>query len=494
MSVAGVCEVFFCVKRCRNNNLQNILFTLGSVCSNRASRFGYKYARKKESQRRAREYHREAVFLRFRRRVSRFIYTRYAMSDKKGLLFEAIRIGDDEAKVKEILVSLLPNTDGDADNGDDDSVVNKERFDVNVKNEDGEMVLCVAADKGHTSVVELLLKADGVDVNKENNNGSTPLLITAREGHASVVKLLLKADGVDVNKENNNGSTPLLITAREGHASVVELLLKADGVDVNKENNNGSTPLLIAAQEGHASVVELLLKAGDVNTILANIDKSVLLSAGLSLPSLQLLFDADKAVFEECSSEAVVSAARKGQLECLRFLFEKGLCIEQSSSEAIVAAAKEGQSECLRFLFEKGVCMEQCASEAVVAAATEGQLECLRFLFEKGVCIERCASEAAVSAAGSGQLECLQFLHSKGCIITAEYYEIAEDNYEGDVMEWLRSIDAPGIPLSRRQYLRNTMRILDDFKEHLPNGAYLELCEQLKGAYVTSGDADSFRE
>jgi len=124
-------------------------------------------------------------------------------------------------------------------------------------------------------------------------------------------------------------------------------------------------------------VVELFLKAGDLNTILANFDKRALLSVGLSLPFLQLLFDADKSVFEECSSEAVVAAAKKGQLECVRFLFEKGLCIEQ------------------------------CASEAVVTAATEGQLECVRFLFEKGVCIEQCASEAAVSAAGSGHLECL---------------------------------------------------------------------------------------
>ena len=77
----------------------------------------------------------------------------------------------------------------------------------------------------------------------------TPLFIAAQEGHASVVELLLKADGVDVNKAREDGATPLYIAAREGHASVVELLLKADGVDVNKGDEDGATPLFIAAQK-----------------------------------------------------------------------------------------------------------------------------------------------------------------------------------------------------------------------------------------------------
>ena len=128
------------------------------------------------------------------------------MSDKKGLLFEAIRIGDDEAKVKEMLISLLSNTDEDADNDGDDGVEDKERFDVNAKNEDGETVLRVAAEKGHASVVALLLKAKGVDVNDGDESGETPLYIAAREGHASVVELLLKADGVDVNKARKDGA------------------------------------------------------------------------------------------------------------------------------------------------------------------------------------------------------------------------------------------------------------------------------------------------
>ena len=112
------------------------------------------------------------------------------MSDKKGLLFEAIRIGDDEAKVKEMLISLLSNTDEDADNDGDDGVEDKERFDVNAKNEDGETVLRVAAEKGHASVVALLLKAKGVRVNAGDNYGETPLFTAAREGHVYICKLV----------------------------------------------------------------------------------------------------------------------------------------------------------------------------------------------------------------------------------------------------------------------------------------------------------------
>jgi len=54
------------------------------------------------------------------------------------------------------------------------------------------------------------------------------LYTAAGHGHASVVELLLKADGVDVNKGYEDGATPLFIAAREGHTSVVELLLKAE--------------------------------------------------------------------------------------------------------------------------------------------------------------------------------------------------------------------------------------------------------------------------
>ena len=68
------------------------------------------------------------------------------------------------------------------------------------------------------------------------------MFIAAQEGHSSVVELLLKADGVDVNK-GRRMEYAFVYCRSFGHSSVVELLLKADGVDVNKAREDGWTPL-----------------------------------------------------------------------------------------------------------------------------------------------------------------------------------------------------------------------------------------------------------
>ena len=52
----------------------------------------------------------------------------------------------------------------------------------------------------------------------------TPLYIAAQKGHSSVVELLLKVDGVDANKENIFGDTPLHIARGRGHNAIVQLL------------------------------------------------------------------------------------------------------------------------------------------------------------------------------------------------------------------------------------------------------------------------------
>ena len=89
---------------------------------------------------------------------------------------------------------------------------------------------------GHTEVVELLLKTPGIDVNAASKWGETPLFLAAQvsynhiehiyyiciqhiicfmfmfilqRGHTEVVELLLKTPGIDVNAADKRGETPL---------------------------------------------------------------------------------------------------------------------------------------------------------------------------------------------------------------------------------------------------------------------------------------------
>jgi hypothetical protein len=88
------------------------------------------------------------------------------------------------------------------------------------------------------------------------------LYIAAEHGHLSVVQCLVKELGVDVNQATNQGCTPLYIAAEYGHFSVVQCLVKELGVDVNQATHDGSTPLMIASAFKHTEVVVWLPKHG----------------------------------------------------------------------------------------------------------------------------------------------------------------------------------------------------------------------------------------
>eukprot|EP01061_Rhynchopus_euleeides_P018755 TRINITY_DN30975_c1_g3_i1.p1 TRINITY_DN30975_c1_g3~~TRINITY_DN30975_c1_g3_i1.p1 ORF type:complete len:467 (+),score=84.82 TRINITY_DN30975_c1_g3_i1:52-1452(+) len=148
--------------------------------------------------------------------------------------------------------------------------------------------LCMAADRGCLSMVQLLLGA-GVDV-KATLYGSSPVYLAAVKGHADVTKALLGAGccprgalhaaasrgrhgivsllcskGVNVNE--GHICTPLVAAVKEGHSNVALTLIK-EGADVDEsvepgiDNDAGYTPLLYAALRGDRDVITSLLGAG----------------------------------------------------------------------------------------------------------------------------------------------------------------------------------------------------------------------------------------
>jgi ankyrin repeat protein len=124
--------------------------------------------------------------------------------------------------------------------------------DVNSTDSYGRPVLIMAAQRGHTEIVQILTD-NGADVNAS-------LMKSAHIGYPEVVMVLLEA-GADVHAKDLNGYTALMIAAREGHDVIVEMLIEA-GADANARDGEGHTALWYARMERHYNIVELLRQAG----------------------------------------------------------------------------------------------------------------------------------------------------------------------------------------------------------------------------------------
>jgi ankyrin repeat protein len=116
----------------------------------------------------------------------------------------------------------------------------------------------LAAQQGHSEVIQVLLRA-GADVNTPHVKvRATPLQYAATHGHVDAMRTLLAA-GARVDPVDSQGRTPLMWAAREGHRQIVQELLK-HGADVSCTTKTGWTALRYAQENGHTQVAELLRK------------------------------------------------------------------------------------------------------------------------------------------------------------------------------------------------------------------------------------------
>ena len=104
---------------------------------------------------------------------------------------------------------------------------------------DNESPLCAASARGHLEVARLLLEhTTQPDINFRNYMGHTPLSLAASHGKLTVVDLLLKEEGLDVAARDNAEETALCHAARNGYEQVVSRLYQdpraRNGSDVKR--------------------------------------------------------------------------------------------------------------------------------------------------------------------------------------------------------------------------------------------------------------------
>ena len=96
----------------------------------------------------------------------------------------------------------------------------------------------------------------GAKVDHKASNGFTALILAAQNGHTPVIEILLE-NGAKIDLQNDDGITPLMWAALHDHTDAVKLLL-AKGANPKIKSKTEKTALEIAKDP---AIIELLQTA-----------------------------------------------------------------------------------------------------------------------------------------------------------------------------------------------------------------------------------------
>ncbi|KAF3920306.1 Ankyrin-2 [Arthrobotrys entomopaga] len=267
--------------------------------------------------------------------------------------------------------------------------------------------LMYAAKRGNIGCVQALLGEKYLGIDRRNHTGDSALHLAAEGGHTNIVELLL-AKGADGSAGNSNGQTVLHIAADRGFDGIATLLLKYAQLDLEQQDSSGKTPLDWASEQGRTSIVNLLL-------------------AQNALP-----FESPWTPSDD-SRSAIRYAARGGHLDILRLLFdsrERANADKDASSWlsnksiALQEAIKGLHEDCVRYIIdpESEKLLERTLDKTILqlAARTEN-LNMVRLVLETSYSASKSDKTRALhTAAGKGNLEIIEYLLRHGAHIDGE--------------------------------------------------------------------------
>jgi ankyrin repeat protein len=168
--------------------------------------------------------------------------------------------------------------------------------DVNILTRDKDTPLHLAIQLGNLRIIEELLKR-GADINLKNKKGYFPLHLGVQAGNLEVIKILLKKEAL-IDIEDKEGQTPLYFAIANKNLNIIKELLD-NGADINKKYS----PLLVLFKEhkniNHEYIIQIL--------------------------DLFAQFKVDLGVKDEEGNTMLHLAAKKGILNLVQYLLEKGI-------------------------------------------------------------------------------------------------------------------------------------------------------------------------
>ncbi|KAG7458245.1 hypothetical protein MATL_G00236160 [Megalops atlanticus] len=283
---------------------------------------------------------------------------------------------------------------------------------VDVFDEHGKAALHLAAEHGNEEIADVLLSHKAF-VNAKTKLGMTPLHLAAQSGSTRLVRQLVETHLASVDALSLSKQTPLHLAAISGQLEVCSSLLDM-GADINASDIHGQTPLHLAAENDHSEVVKLFLKHRPELATLANVEGATCAHIAASKGSVAVIKELLKfnkggmtsAHNKTDSSCPLHLAAAGGHTEVVKALLEAGASASEENAEGMTAihlAARNGHTGMLDVL--KGSVSFKISSTktgltALHVAACFGQVDFVREILTEVPATLR--SEAPSSGAWEG--------------------------------------------------------------------------------------------
>jgi ankyrin repeat protein len=131
----------------------------------------------------------------------------------------------------------------------------------------GKTALHIAAEKGQSSTVRLLLNLNS-KISAQDQLGRTALHLAVYNSHLKAAEELLKVATLDLQILDSTGRAPLHAAVASGNRELVLSLLGA-GADIECEDSLGRTAFHLAALAGSDDMIRLLSDRGaNINSVI----------------------------------------------------------------------------------------------------------------------------------------------------------------------------------------------------------------------------------
>ncbi len=310
-------------------------------------------------------------------------------------------------------------------------------LDINNQDSEGTTALIMASKYGNLELAKLLIKK-GAEINAKTKDGNTALKEAAdTRGHLELVKFLLE-NKADINAKTVDGTTALMTAVRNNNLEVVRFLLE-NKADVNAKTKDGNTALKYASK--YPEIVKLFHANQEKTSNISETQHKIYSMSNdekvfLESIKAELAKKIDINKIGENLETRLMAASKKGYLDTVKFLIEKGANINISAQYGGTALTKiadrplfPNQIEIIKLLLENNADINYRISRGkttLILASQYGNLELVKLLVEKGADLnlkdeinnaQMGGYTALIMAAQKNHLEIVKFLVENGADI-----------------------------------------------------------------------------